>query len=847
MANDRNDGVSDPIVRDALEQFEYSEEGSVENREAYEEDTKFSRGSDQWPAAVKKQRVQEGRPVLTINKLPALIRSVVNESKQNKPGIVVAPVDNGADQDTADVIQGLTRSIERNSNAQIAYGTAVDHAVTGGFGFFRLDIDYAHPETFELEVGIKRIPNALSVHWDTASTEFDASDWSYAFISDHLDKEDFKRDYPDASMVPFDGNTMSDASAKWLDDDRIRVSEYFKRVEKERKLIQIKQNNPETGQDDILTVRWDQVPQLAAAFFEGQGVQDVNLEEKGLAESFIQAANITIVGEREAKYFEVMRYMINGVEVLSEELWPGSTIPICPVWGEEYYMDGVRWFKSLIRDAKDSQTMHNFWRSATTELVALAPKAPWVGPKGFIPADDENETKWAHANSRSYAYLEFEPSAGAPERQAFAGVPSGAMNEAVAANEDIQAITGIYPSAIGARSNETSGRAILARERQGDVSNFHFIDNLARAIQYAGRCIVEVIPSVYSTRETIRILGEDNTEKVVQLTQESGGVKGQDKLYNLSVGRYDVTVKIGPSFSTQREETRETLIELMRAVPASAPIVGDALLEHMDFIGNDKIAKRLKAMLPQEIRALEDEKITEAENPEAAMLQAQLDTGMKKMQQMQQQGQALAQELEQLKKSKAADAESKQLDNQTKQMALQVQMKEAEAKLAELQPADNVLAEKQAQREYEQQILDDKQKHEAIQNDADRQIKEDQAAAALAAQENKQTHEAIQADANRKIELAKAIFSKSAAGNGELAMEGAVDQATIIVAEGLSGDEAQYQHEQREREKVEAMSHLVEKLSDTIESNVKSLAPKKVIRDGNNMIVGVETITEELN
>jgi|TARA_Y100000310_G_C20704273_1_gene833446 hypothetical protein len=785
MVDDRNDGVSDPTVREALEHFEHSEEGSTENREAYEEDTKFARSSDQWPAAIKKQRVQEGRPCLVINKMPPLIRSVVNESKQNKPAIVVSPVDNGADPDTAEVIQGLTRSIERNSNAQVAYGTAIDHSVTGGFGFFRLDIDFAHPETFELEVGIKRIPNALSVHWDTASTEFDASDWNYAFISDHLDKDDFKRMYPDASMVPFDGNTMSDASAKWLDDDRIRVSEYFKRTEKERKLIQFKQKNPETGQDDILTMRWDQMPQLAAAFFEGQGVQDINVDEDGLAEAFIQAANITIVADRMAKYYEVMRYMINGVEVLEENRWPGSTIPICPVWGDEHYMDGVRHFKSLIRDAKDPQTMHNFWRSATTELVALAPKAPWVGPKGFIPSDDDNEVKWANANSRSYAFLEYEPAAGAaPERQAFAGIPTGALNEAVAANEDMQAITGIYPSAIGAQSNETSGKAILARERQGDVSNFHFLDNLARAIQYAGRCIVEVIPSVYSTRETIRILGEDSTEKVIKLTQEAGGTQGDEKLYNLSVGRYDVTVKTGPSFSTQREETRETLIELMRAVPAAAPIIGDALMEHMDFIGNDKIAKRLKAMLPPEIRALEDEKITEAENPEAAALQVQLDQGMQKFKQLQQQGQMLAQELEQLKKSKAADAEGKRLDNQTKQMELNVKLEEAKARLAELQPSDNLLAEKQGQWAYDMAVLDDKQAHEAIQNDADRQIKEDEANAALAAQESKQQHDALEAAADRQVDLAKVILAQ--AGKDEATLgDDTLQNALVLAAEML--------------------------------------------------------------
>tara|TARA_R110002033_G_scaffold169000_2_gene209138 strand:- start:102 stop:1706 length:1605 start_codon:yes stop_codon:yes gene_type:complete len=534
-----------------------------------------------------------------------------------------------------------------------------------------------------------------------------------------------------------------------------------------------------------------------------------------------------------------MRYIINGVEVLEEETWPGMCIPICPVWGDEYYQDGKRYFKSLIGDAKDSQAMFNFWRSATTELVALAPKTPWVGPKGFIPKG--HESKWASANTRSHAYLEFDPaSGGAPQRQAFAGVPAGAMQEALSSNEDMQAITGIYPSSIGARSNETSGRAIMARERQGDVSNFHFLDNLSRAIQYAGKILVDIIPSIYSERETIRVLGEDQAEKVVQLTQEAGGaieegMTGDKKLYNLSVGRYDVTVKTGPSFSTQREETRETLIELMRAVPGAAGVVGDALLEHMDFQGADRIAKRLKAMLPENIRFLEDEKISDSENPEAAALQAQLDQGRQQMQQMQQQGQALTQELEQVKNDKASEAQLKQVEAQLKGKEIELKELEMQIKLAEAQKDPPTPEDKQAQWDYDMMMLNDKQKHEAIQKDADRQV-----------QEEKFQYDATQRDADRQVELAKAILAK-ALPEEEISLEGAMDQAAMMVSRNLSGDEAKIEYNAMEAEKALAIGELSEKLTEAIAASASASAPKKVLRDGNNMIIGLETVIEEVN
>lgn len=659
--------TNDSVMRDALERFAESQETSSFNREDFYNDTKFARLSLQWPDDVLRQRQQEGRPALVINKLPALIRAVVNEARQNKPSIKVSPVDNFADEDTAEVIGGLIRNIERQSNASIAYDTAIDNAVTGGFGFFRIDIDYAHDQSFDLEARIRRIPNPLSVHWDTSSTQFDASDWDYAFISDMMSKDEYRARYPQGSLVSFEGDSRDDNSELWLQDDQIRVAEWFQRLRIQEKLLQISYTNPQSGQPVVQAVRESSLPNMAKTFFKAGNLPIDGIKESELVAGFIQMAGIQVIRERMVDGYEIKRRIINGTEVLEEDEWPGQSIPVCPVWGDEVFLDGRRHFRSLIRDAKDPQMMFNFWRSATTELVALAPRAPWVGPKGFVPKGQES--KWASANTRSHAYLEFEGAA-APQRQAFAGVPSGALNEATMAAMDMNDITGIYPSAIGARSNETSGRAIMARERQGDVNNFHFIDNLNRAIAYAGKVLVEIIPAVYSPKETIRILGEDNTAKVVQLTMEDGGtmepgVNGQQRLYNLAVGKYDVDVKTGPSFATQREETRETLIEIMRQIPDAAPYIGDVLLDHMDFVGSDKVAKRLKTLLPPEVRQAEEAAEGGEQDPEKFALMQQNQAMRQQMQQLQQQGMA---EIERLNAEKEAIQQSKQIELQRLQL-----------------------------------------------------------------------------------------------------------------------------------------------------------------------------------
>ena len=596
---------SEGIIQEALERFEESQDGSDFNRNEYEEDIKFGRLGIQWPEKVKKQREEEGRPCLTVNKIPSFIRQVVNDSRQNKPGIVVNPIDNGADIATAEVINGIIRSVQRNSNADVAFDTAIDHAVSGGFGFFRIGIDYAHDSTFDLEAKIERISNPLQVHWDVNSTAFDASDWEYCFVSDFFSREHFEKRWPDAEPVSFEADERSQTNQNWLQDDKVQVSDYYLKESVEYELWQIEGWNHVRPSGELVNTqafRKDKIAGMAQQFFQAGSIDLGKTEEDELISMFFEARGLKATQTRKVMGTKVMKRVISGVEVLEEDEWPGSLIPVCPVWGEEVVSEGRRWFRSMIRDAKDPQAMFNFWRSASTELVALAPKAPFIGQEGFIPKG--RKSKWESANTRSYAYLEYSKGASPPQRQAFAGVPAGALQEALNNSDDMKAIIGIYDSSLGARSNETSGRAILARQKEADVSNFHFLDNLSRAIRYAGQVLVDVIPAIYSARDAVRILGEDDKEKVARLTMDPNQAiavgddqEDEDRLYEIGTGKYDVTVKAGPSYASQREETREALIEIMRQVPGAGMYIGDIVMKYMDFEGSEEVEKRLKMAL----------------------------------------------------------------------------------------------------------------------------------------------------------------------------------------------------------------------------------------------------------
>ena len=560
--------TSDQTLSDAKQAFQLAYDAESDNREAALDDLRFARLGEQWPEQAKHQRETDGRPCLTINRMPTFIRQVVNDARMNKPAIKCHPADDVADPATADILNGLIRNIEYTSNAEVAYDTAMEYAVTMGFGYWRVGIDYAHDDSFDLDIRIERIANPFSVYGDPHSTSADSSDWDSAFVVDRMSKEAFRSRYKGAEEVNWDELGYGDLVDPWVEDEELLVAEYWSRSEVVRPIVKLSDGS----------------------------IMEADLYMKN--REIFDAVGVQIVGERNTKSWKVIQRIMTGAEVLEENDWAGRYIPVVPVYGDEVNVEGKRYLRSLIRDAKDAQRIYNYWRTTSTELVALAPRAPWIGPKGSFSTDIE---KWTTANISNHSFIEYD-GAVPPQRQPFAGPPAGALQEALNASDDIKSVVGLYDAALGARSNETSGRAILARQREGDVSTYHYIDNLSRAIRHTGRILVDLIPSVYGNERIIRVLGQDDTPTNVPLGRPVRMEDGTERIYDLASGKYDITVEAGPSFTTKREEAATQMIELIRANPQIAPIIGDLLVKNLDWPGADEIAKRLQAMLPQQLQ-----------------------------------------------------------------------------------------------------------------------------------------------------------------------------------------------------------------------------------------------------
>lgn len=545
-----------------------------------------------WPEEAIRQREVERRPCITINKLPAFLHNVTNDQRQNKLGIKVHPVDDGADIDTAEVLQGIIRHIEYASGADATYDTAAFHAAACGFGFFRIRTDYEREDSFDQTALFERFRNPFSVHIDPDSKEPDGSDQAFCFVDGTISRSDVKRTHPNASAA-------QSLETDGTDDAMLLCSEYY-RIEQEPATL-VRLSNGETGwKDDLL-----ELPLGVVIADERKSFRRRVMWRKLVASDTVDRGGSGKPGQS-----------VTFTDVLETAEIPCRWIPVFPVYGEEIEIDGKVVRSGLIRNAKGPSVMYDYWMTAATEEVTLRPKTPYIGAEGQF---EGHERKWQHANVQTFAYLEYKPKtiggilAPPPKRQPMADVPVGVLQMAMHAADEIKATTGIFDSSLGSRGTATSGVQEREQKRQGNVANFHFSDNLTRAVRHAGRCLVDMIPRIYDSERVVRILGDDEEVSHATINKPLAAPEMDEKtgairtvLNDLTVGTYDVTVTAGASYSTQRQEAADAMVSFGTSWPKLMDVAGDKVVKAMDWPGADEIAERIKRTIPQELLGDED-------------------------------------------------------------------------------------------------------------------------------------------------------------------------------------------------------------------------------------------------
>lgn len=571
------------ILDEARERFYRAYQFDRVNHNLATEDLEFRRGetSDQWPPYARQQREQEGRPILTINRIPQFVNQVTGDIRQMKPAIRVAPVDDHGDEETAEQIAGLIRYIENRSDAQAAYFHAADTQVAAGIGHWRILREYAAESTFEQELRIAPVADGIGVKWDPDSIAPTREDAQWCFIPIDVSREAFKAKWPHKAVGEWD-TTNAPYFQAWSTNDAVRIAEYYYKLPVERELARMPDGEVLDLSDD----------------------ESAALVEQAEASGF-PVERMTRSG------YKVIRALLTYNDLLEPPtIEPGRFIPVVPLLGQEVRIGRTLYRHGIIRYAKDAQRMYNFFRSQQAEVTALQPKAPFLATKRQT---EQFADEWETANTENRPVLHYTPdplAPGAPQRIA-PPVSSQGISEGVAmAAEDMKAVIGIYDASLGARSNETSGKAIMARQREGDVGSYVYIDNFVRAVRYTGQILVSMIPHVYDTARTIRIMGEDGRIDRVDINRPAGlDVEGEEprRLNDVTIGAYDVVVDVGPSYTTKRAEARDGMIELLRATPDAAPLMMDLIAKAQDWPMADEIAKRFRLMLPPAVQQMEQE------------------------------------------------------------------------------------------------------------------------------------------------------------------------------------------------------------------------------------------------
>ena len=682
------------FLESARKRFALSEDRYSDWRKSADDANSFITG-DQWDERIKRFRQGDKRPCITVNRLAQMTRLVSNQIHRTKPAMRVLPVDSAADVSTAEKLMGVIRHIERNSNSSYVYGNAVDAQVKTGLGFFGFQTRYTKRGSFDMDVGLRAFRNQLAVYPDAHAQRFDLSDAMHYFVVEELSKEAFRKLYPKSEMVNADLSYNIGAQSSWMGRDTVRVAEYWYIETETETLYRLK--NGKIGHREDFDVEDDDFKEL---------VDD----------------------EREEETRTVHRAIINGHEILEEDEWPGAWIPIIPIWGEVTYVDGRPVIQGLIEHGKEPQRMINYLASQMVELIALTPKTPWIITSTQLKG---HEREWRAANTKSFAYLIYEPVDTAtgqpyppPQRNTYEPPIQHTLLGMQAFEDALNHGVGLDAPSLGQLSAERSGAAIAQIKEAGILGTYHYVLNLSHAILFAIKQLIGdgnnegLISKIYSEPGRImRILGEDDSEEVIGLGSDEENIDPKIReqedfagVYDLGVGLYDVVADVGQAFGSQRQEAFNSLMQVIQSNPDLLKVIGDIVFKYADTPGGMELSKRFRKMIPPEITG------------DKPQIPPEMEQQLKQMQeQLQQMGQAL-EEKERIIQSKKLESDSKEriaqanVDSKERIEQGNQQLKQLTIKLDALKTFSDAI-EKQEQRASAEQMLEFREQMSVVRED----------------------------------------------------------------------------------------------------------------------------------
>lgn len=599
----------DEFLEDMRKEYELDLEFDRANRENALDDKQFAAG-EQWDAEVLKHRA--GLPCLTINTVPQFTAQLVGDWRQNRNAVKVVPSENG-DVDTASVRGDLIRAIEMKSRASRVYDDAFESAVICGDGAFRISVEYAKDDVFDQDIFVRPIDDALSVVWDRLSLDPTGRDARHCFVDDTLPVKEFKFRFGNECYSELNdmsaGKRTELRAGGWFTDDEARITEYWRMIERDRLLGLF-----EDGSIHVM---------------EADKIDDIT-EKHGYP-----------VRTRIAPCMYAQMHLVTGHAILGGPYeYKLNRVPIIRMSGRVINVGGRRIRYGLVRMMKDAVRLRNFWRSIAAEQLGYAPKAQWMATEAAVEGREDDLRK-AHLTRDPLLIFNDEAVFGGNVQRLEPPAPQMALlNEAQVNSQDMKDITGIHDASLGIKSNETSGKAIMARQREGDTASITFYDNGDAAILEGGDVINQLISTTHDGTRIIRTVGDDEAVKFVKINDPADPTSP-----NLAINNYDVALTTGTSYTTRRVEAAEAMMQAIQVYPELMQIAGDLVVKAQDWPGAEDLAARLQKTIPPQFLS-EEEKQQSGVQEQQPGLPPEL---MQQMQDAQEQLQKLSQENDALK------------------------------------------------------------------------------------------------------------------------------------------------------------------------------------------------------
>ena len=688
---------------------------------------------EQWLPTARFEREQKNRPVLSPNLITQYINRVTGAQRQSKMSIHVQQVggpsmvgvtSSGMEIPFAEVMEGLIRDIEAKSKAAMQYSRAFQHAVEGSIGWLEVSLETSPLDPFDAEIRIKHIKDRYSVIMDHLAEEPNLQDANYGLIGKYMNLDDFKEKWPEIADSPGSidmSRTTKSGRMHWYSDNAILIGKYFWKEPMKRTYIRMV--NEETGEEMVVEKK------------EHKQILD-ELELLGYKRQ----------QEKTIDSWQVKVALVTEKHILEGPFdWPGMTIPIVPVTGRQVDTDTGTDYLSVHRYTKDSQMMFNYTVSAAIERVANAPKAQWLATVNSVKGLGD---MWAdqHVNTRDLLLYKFNADEPPPARIAGAEIPQAEIALTQLFHSTLMDNMGMHEASIGAKSNETSGKAIESRQIAGEYGTTEYIDNLSYSIATCGDIVCEVLPKTYSNAKMRRMILADDTQVDIILNKKIVDQKSgtEHTINNLGLARFSANSISGPSFTSQRQEFAHFLTEMAKANPQVLGVMPDLLVKSLGMPESRTMERRLKFLVPRHMLTPEEQKNVPEPQPtpeqqvEMAKSQGEMAVAQSKQQvsQISVQGEQTKQQMEiemhqlrveqeriQLEQEKVklareqnkavaddmqADREESMMDKENKQKELDNQEKEQESK-----DKDGEKAEKKMKQVAKQTVAEDKAKQKS--------------------------------------------------------------------------------------------------------------------------------------